>query len=279
VETVNTHAASTAAGPAEMIRSALHNRSLIGRMVWREVIGRYRGSLVGLAWSFITPLMMLAVYTFVFSTIFQIRWQVEHTGRIDFAVVLFTGLIVHGLVAECINRAPALILSNVNFVKRVLFPLEVLPVVALGSALFHACVNVAVIVAVLVVLYGSIPTTAILLPVVLLPLLLGTLGVAWLLSSLGVFVRDVAQMTGTITMALLFLSPVFYPITAVPEEFRVIMSVNPLTYIIEECRSVLLWGELPEWRVWSGYMAAGSLTACVGFWWFQRTRRAFADVL
>jgi len=167
----------------------------------------------------------------------------------------------------------------VNFVKRVVFPLEILPVVAAGAALFHAAVSLAVLLGAVFVATGSIPWTALLFPLVLVPLLMLTLGVAWVLASLGVFMRDVGQVVGLLTTVLLFLSPVFFPITAVPESFRPWMQVNPLTFAIEQSRALLIFGELPAWQDWLVYTAATGVVAWAGYAWFQKTRKGFADVL
>src|SRR6266566_3458295 len=265
--------------PRAMFASLWDNRELIVQLTQREVLSRYRGSVLGLAWSFFNPVLMLVVYTFVFSVIFKARWGPGDESKADFAIVLFAGLIIHGLFAECVNRAPGLILANVNYVKRVVFPLEILPWVAAGSALFHSAVSIAVLLAAqLVVQHARVSTTAS-LPIVLLPLLFATMGLAWFLSSIGVYVRDIGQTIGIITTVLLFLSPVFYPVDALPENYRILLLLNPLTPIIGDARRVLIWGQAPDWI---GLMIDGSasfVVAWLGFWWFQRTRRGFADVV
>lgn len=263
-----------------MATSLWGNRRLIGRLSKREVVGRYRGSIIGLLWSFLNPLFMLVVYTFVFSVVFRARWGAgEDETRIQFAVVLFAGLIVHGLFAEVINRAPNLILSNVNYVKKVLFPLEILPGIAMGAALFHSTISLTVLLAAYTLFYGSLQWTAILIPFVLLPLVILTLGLAWILASLGVFLRDVGQTINIITLVLLFLSPVFYPLTALPNEYQPLIMANPLTFIIEQTREVLIWGRLPNWIGLGVYSIIASIVAWTGFAWFQKTRKGFADVL
>ena len=249
-------------------------------MTRREVVGRYRGSILGLAWSLFNPILMLSVYTFVFSEVFKARWGVGGgEDKASFAVFLFVGMIVHGLFAECVNRAPGLILSNVNYVKKVVFPLEILPLVAMGSALFHAVVSLVVLLGAQLLFNQRFPWTAIFIPVILLPLLLATVGVAWMLSSLGVFVRDITQTTGILTTVLMFLSPVFYPISALPADYQLWLHLNPLTFIIEEARSVLIFGQAPDWLAWGFAVLASLIIAAAGFWWFQKTRKGFADVL
>ncbi len=181
-----------------MLASLWRNRQLIAQMTRREVVGRYKGSVMGLAWSFLNPVFMLAVYTFVFSVVFKARWGVGgDESKTQFAVVLFVGLIVHALFAEVLNRAPGLILSNVNYVKKVVYPLEVLPVIAIGAALFHSIVSLGVLLAAFAAFSGCLHRTAILTPLVLLPLVILTLGIAWMLASLSVFLRDVGQTIGT----------------------------------------------------------------------------------
>jgi lipopolysaccharide transport system permease protein len=249
-------------------------------MTAREVIGRYKGSIMGLAWSFFTPLLMLAVYTFIFSVVFKARWaeggEVSNSG---FAVVMFVGMIVHGLFAEVLNRAPGLILSNVNYVKKVVFPLEILPVIATGTALFHTAISLGVLIGACVIFKGFVHWTAIFVPFVFLPLALLSLGLAWMLASLGVFLRDVGQTIGIITTVMLFLSPVFYPLRAVPETFRPFIMANPLTFIMDQSRRVIVWGYTPDWHGLAIYSAVSTAVAWAGYAWFQKTRKGFADVL
>lgn len=275
---MNPHATASAS-PMGAVRSLWTNRQLIARMGQREIIGRYKGSAMGLAWSFITPLFMLAIYTFVFSVVFQARWGTSEESKTQFAVVLFAGLIVHTLFSDVINRAPQLVLGNVNYVKKVVFPLEILPVVQLLSATFHALVSVAVLIAAQLVFQGSLPITALLLPVVLLPFLLLTLGLAWCLASLGVFVRDVGQTISLVTSVMLFMSPVFFPVQSLPPALQPWMHLNPLTFVIEQVREVVVWGRLPDWQGLAVYSLASIATAWLGFAWFQKTRKGFADVL
>lgn len=271
--------APSAVSPAAAIRSFWLNRNLVYQLTKREVISRYRGSVLGLAWSFFNPLLMLAVYTFVFSTVFNARWGASDGGRADFAIILFVGILVHGIFAECVNRAPGLILANVSYVKRVVFPLETLPWVAMGTAAFHALVTLVVLLIAQLLLRGSIPWQAIYFPIVIFPLILTTMGVAWVLAATGVFVRDIGQVTGVLTTILLFMAPVFYPISALPESFRKWIFLNPLTFVIEQSRAVLIWGVAPDWVGLAKYFVASVLVAWLGFWIFQKMRRGFADVL
>lgn len=267
------------AGPLSLIQSLWHYRQLIAAMTKREVIGRYRGSVMGLAWSFFNPILMLAVYTFVFSEVFQSRWPGQETSKGGFAILLFVGMIVHGLFSECANRSASLIITNGNYVKKVIFPLEILTVVTLGSALFHTCISLIVLLAAQFLLTHELHASAVFFPLVLLPLLIATLGVSWWLAALGVYLRDVGQVIVVLTTVLLFLSPVLYPVAALPEAYQPWLRLNPLTYIIEESRNVLLFGHLPQWDNLALAMLVGIAIAVVGFWFFQKTRKGFADVI
>lgn len=275
---MNPHAARSIS-PLVLLSSLKTNRGLIYNLIKREVIGRYRGSVMGLLWSFFNPVLMLIVYTFVFSVVFKARWAGGTDSRTEFALVLFAGLLVYNLFAECINRAPGLVLGNVNYVKKVVFPLEILPIVAMGSAAFHLLISLFVWLVFYLIFFGIPPTTLALLPVVLIPFFSMILGLSWFLASLGVYLRDVSQIIGVITTALMFLSPIFYPITALPEEYHLIMQMGPLTYIVEQARDVMIWGKGIDWQAWMIYFLLAITSAWLGFAWFQKTRKGFADVL
>lgn len=263
----------------EIIRSVLHHQDLIIQMTKREVIGRYRGSMLGIAWSFFNPLIMLAVYTVVFSTVFQAKWGVGSDSKTEFALVLFVGMIVHGVLAESMNNSPSLMLKNASYVKKVVFPLEILPWVVMGSTLFHALISVVVWLLFYVVVNQTLQWTVVFLPLVLIPLVLFSMGVSWLLASLGVYIRDIGQMMGVLTTVLLFMSPIFYPASMLPEPYQTIIYLNPLTFVIEQARDVLMWGNVPNWSGMAIAYVVSLLVAWLGFFWFQKTRKGFADVL
>ncbi len=265
--------------PKEMVSSLWRHRELIAAMTKREVLGRYRGSVMGLLWSFLNPVFMLAVYTFVFSVVFKARWSGGGESKTEFALVLFSGLIVFNLFAECITRAPGVVLSNVNYVKKVVFPLEILPFVALLSGLFHSAVSLAAWMLAYILLFGIPHLTVIYLPLIILPLIFFIMGLSWVLASLGVYLRDVSQFIGLITTVLMFLSPIFYPATALPENYRHLLFLNPMTPVIEQTRGVLYFGISPNFGILAIYWALASIIAWLGFAWFQRTRKGFADVL
>jgi len=252
---------------------------LIFRMIKREVIGRYRGSFFGLLWSFITPIIMLTIYTFVFSFVFKARWGIGNSDPYEFAVMLFSGLIVFNLFAESITKAPTLILSNVNYVKKVIFPLDILPWVSLGSAVFHAAISFLVLFLFLAVLGHAFTLSMLWLPIVLLPFLFLIMGLSWFLASLGVFVRDIGQIIGMLMTVLMFMCPIFYPLSALPEGIGQYLYLNPLTLIVDQVRTVLIIAGQPDWLKLGYYSLISLFCAWVGWFWFSKTRRGFADVL
>ena len=248
-------------------------------MIERDTRSRYRGSAGGLFWSAINPLLMLAVYTYFFSEVFHARWGDATQLKSDFALILFIGLLLHGLLAESIVRAPMLIVGQSNLVRKVVFPLELLPVVGIGSAFFHFCVGVLIWLVFYMSTHGLPPATALLLPVVVAPLLVMLLGFCWLLSSLGVYLRDVGHVVPFIAVVLMFASPVFYPLSALHEPFLTLVQFSPLTAPIQQARQVLMDGLLPDWWVLARYSIVALAITYAGFAWFQGTRRGFADVL
>lgn len=265
--------------PLEMVASFWRNRALIAALTKREILGRYRGSILGLFWSFFNPLLMLAVYTFVFSVVFNARWSSGSDSKTEFALVMFSGLLVFGLFSECVSRAPGLILSNVNYVKKVVFPLEILPWISMGTALFHAAISLVVWLVFYVVFFGVPHLSIFLLPFVVLPLLIFSMGFSWLLASLGVYLRDISQIIGVVITMLMFLSGIFYSVSTLPEEYQALLNLNPLVPIIEQARDVLIWGRTPDFFLIFAYLTGSLFFAWLGFAWFQRTRKGFSDVL
>jgi lipopolysaccharide transport system permease protein len=261
------------------ITSMVHARELIFALTWREVVGRYRGSFAGLLWSLLHPVFALTLYTFVFGIVFRARWGLQGESAADYALVLFAGLIVHGVLAECINRAPYLILGNPAYVKQVIFPLEILPLVALGSSLIHAVISCLLLLVVWAVVHGGIPFTVLFIPVLLIPLCLIALGLGWFISATAVYFRDLGQIVGFLCSGLLFISPIFYPAQMVPEPFRDLLYLNPLTYVIEHFRGALIHGVLPQAPGYLAFLAVSVAFAVAGYAWFQRIRPGFADSL
>ena len=266
--------------PARIAAHLWKYRDLIRQLTWREVVGRYKGSFIGLGWSFIQPLIMLGVYTFVFSVIFKARWGVEaDEGKGAFALALFMGLITFGIFSEVANSAPSLVLGNVSYVKKVVFPLEILPLVRLFSALINALFSLGVLFVGILIVNHFIHPTALLFPLIWMPMLLFTLGCGYFLASLGVFVRDIGTVVGVVTTMLFFLTPIFYPVSAVPEQFRIVSRMNPLALFVEDARKVVLWGLPPDWSWFIFGMALSGAVFIVGFVWFMKSKKAFADVI
>lgn len=234
---------------------------------------------MGLMWSVLNPLLLLSVYTFVFSVVFKARWGGDDTlSHADFALNVFTGLIFFNLFAECFGRSATLILHHSTYVTKVVFPLEILPWMVLGSALFHFLIGLFILLCFKTYLHGSVPFSLMYLPLLLIPFCLLLMGLMWFLSALGVYLRDIGQLIGLVTTVLMFLSPIFYPVTALPEPYRILFLLNPMTFIIEQAR-ILMGGGMLLWQP-LGIYALFSATICwIGFVWFQKTRKGFADVL
>ncbi|WP_424767319.1 ABC transporter permease [Paenibacillus sp. sgz302251] len=262
-----------------MFLSFFHNRAVLKQFTKREVVGRYKGSHLGLLWTFINPILMLVVYTFVFSEIFNARWGNTEANKVEFALIIFTGLTVFNIFSEVISRAPGLIVGNSNLVTKVVFPLEILPISILGSSLIHACINLSILLTCLITMLGVLQWTLFLLPLVLLPLLLMTIGLSWILASLGVYLRDLSQFVGIVIQAIMLLSPIFYSVNAVPENLKFIYYINPISYVVEDTRRVVIWGQMPQWS-WLGIgTLIGAVVFILGYIWFNKTKSGFSDVL
>lgn len=260
-------------------RALSRHRSLVWELSKREVLGRYRGASFGLAWSVISPFLMLCVYAFAFGTVLKSRWPHDAGGDHSYAVILFVGLILHGFFAECLTRAPTLVVVNPNFVKRVVFPLDVLPWPMLFSALFHALMNIIVLALLMLALEHRLHPTILLLPLIFIPLAVLTLGLAWILASLGVYFRDISQVMPVVATALLFLSSAIVPVSILPPPMQRLFHLNPLTFFIDQARTVALAGGMPNWWELALVTLAALLVAWLGHAWFMATQRGFADVL
>jgi lipopolysaccharide transport system permease protein len=268
------------ANPIRMFRRLWAQRELIYQFTKRDVQQRYRGSYLGVVWSFATPLALLLVYTFVFSVVFQARWDASVTGsHAEFALALFAGLIAFNIFSETIMAAPGLIVSNPNYVKKVVFPLEILAVSKIGSAVVNSGFSLAILLIGTAVITFSLPWTLILLPLMYVPLLLLCLGLSWFLASLGVFIRDIGPLLAVILQMLFFLTPIFYPISALPPRFQIVLMLNPLTFIVNHFRRVILWGQLPDWGEYALITLATLVVCLLGYIWFMKSKKTFADVI
>lgn len=261
-----------------MIKLIFTHRSLVWELIKREFSGRYQGSFGGLVWSFIHPLFLLTVYTIAFGVILKAKWGFSGSTT-DYALMLFAGLIVFNAFSEVLSKSPTLITSNPNFVKKVVFPLELLPVITVATALIHAMIGLFVWVIAYTLLMGVPRPTLLLFPLVLVCFVPVLLGVSWLLSSAGVIVRDISQLTGMMNHALLFLTPIFYSIDAAPPLLQYLLMINPLTFIVEQFRLVLFYGQMPVMKALAIYFLLASFFAWISYAFFKRLRPTFADMV
>lgn len=265
--------------PGQPFAALTRHRSLVLQLARREVLGRYRGATFGMLWSLISPILMLGIYTLAFGYILKSRWPGSSGSTEDFVLILFCGLILHGFFAECMTTAPRLIIANVNYVKRVVFPLDALVWSMVFSALFHLSMNVVVLLALKAGLHGELPWTALLLPLVLLPLVVLSAAVSLLASALGVYIRDIGQFVGVLATAMLFLSSAIVPVQAIPAEYKWVFLANPLTEVIDQAREVVIWGRTPDWASLGLHTLIYLVLLVLASLAFNRMRRGFADVL
>lgn len=260
--------------------NAWKSRTLIWQLLRREIYSRYRGSVLGLLWSLGTPLIMLGIYTFVFQFIFKSRWA-DGAGEttLNFAIVLFLGLTIHAVIGEVLTKSPTLITSNPNFVKKIVFPLELLSYVTLLNAIVTFLISFGLLLIFIFIELQRIPLTALLFPLVLLPYFVLLLGLSWFMAALGVYLRDIQQLVGTLSTLLLFLSPIFYSINILPENLQSLIFLNPLSFIVESARAVLIYGKLPDFIGLGIYSLVALVIALLGYRFFQKVRPGFADVL
>jgi len=255
---------------------------MIARLARRQVESKYRGAMLGMSWAVFEPLVQLAIYAFVFSFVFRARWgtgMAEDASRGEFALFLFSGLTIYAIFADAVNESPRSVLSAEQYVKQMAFPSEILAWVSLAAALFKFMINVALLMTFYRLTLGHPPITVLLLPVVILPVLLLTLGVSWLFGSLGVYLRDIGQLVGLLTTLVLFLSPIFYPASMIPDRYRSIYLMNPFARVLEASKQVIFEGHLPNLAWLLGLIALGWVAAWLGHIWFVRTKAGFADVL
>ncbi len=277
---INSYEVNVMINISNVLGSFCKHKNLIYQLSKRDILSRYRGSIAGVAWSVITPILMLVLYTFVFSYVFTARWgEAPELPREMYALVLYAGMILHTLFSDCLNRAPALMQNNTSYVKKVVFPLEALTWVTLFSALFQAIIGFLLLIIANLIITGGVNYTVLVLPVLLIPFIFTIIGVCWVITAIGVYFRDIAHLTSILTTVLMFASPIFYPVSILPEKFRIFMYINPLTYFIEEFRNALIWGVLPDFKHYIIVLTLSIFIAGLGYVFFQRTRKGFADVL
>jgi lipopolysaccharide transport system permease protein len=254
------------------------NRLLILRLAGRELSAKWRGTMLGVFWSLAAPLLTFGVYGFAFGVIFHGRWSGDLSNG-NYALILFSGVVTFSIFSETVNRAPGLILENVSYVKKVIFPLEILPIVTLLVSIVNASFGFVILLVAEVIIQGYLPWTVLLVPFILLPFSLIILGLSWLLASLGVFIRDVKNLVTVVTSLLMFMTPIFYPLSSVPEKYRWVIAGNPLTPTLDQMRDALFSGGIPDIESYAISCGLALISASVGYYWFMRTRKAFADVL
>jgi len=265
--------------PLSFVATGWQHKELILQLAWRRIEGRYRGSMLGLSWALLEPLAMLAIYTFVFSFVFRARWGALPGEHGEFALFLFSGLTIYAVFSEAVNDAPQSILSSEVYVKQHVFPTETLAWVSMVAGLFRFAVSSTLLVIFYLATQGNLPVAALFMPLIMLPVMLLTLGVTWFLSSLGVFLRDLGQFVGLATTGLLFLSPIFYPASTIPERFHDLYFLNPFAGILEMSKRSLFQGLAPDPGEFAILVGVGWAIAWAGHGWFVRTKASFADAL
>jgi len=264
-----------------MARNLWRHRELIWQFTRRQVVQRYKGSYMGLLWSFITPLALLLVYTCAFSVILKVSWGRGEVpgGHVNYAIMLFAGFVAFNVFSESILSAPHLIVNNPNLVKRVVFPMETLPVDAVGAAFVNSLFGLVILLIGVIAVQGYIPWTIIFLPLIYLPLLLLSAGFTWFFTSLGVFIRDVGHLLAVLIQMLFFLTPIIYPLSSVPESIRFLLYLNPLSFIVNHFRRVIIFGQMPDWGQYSMLTLLAGLVCVLGYIWFMKSKKTFADVV
>lgn len=266
----------TMLSPWAIIRSLWAHQYILGQLIKRDVLLRYRGAMFGVLWIFLSPLLMLAIFAFVFGHIFQARWPHQDSG-IPFWLMLYSGLIAFNVFAETVSRSTMAVRGSPSYVKKIIFPLEILPMVPLGAALVHMAFNFMILVGALTLL-GKLHASTLLMPVLMLPLIFFALGFAWFLAAWGVFIKDMSQIVPLMVQMLLFLSPVFYPVQAVPERLQPLYLYNPLGAVIESCRNAIN-AQPVDWTVWGWVLVLSIAAMSLSYAFFQHCREEFADVL
>ena len=267
--------------PLLSIQLIMRHHDLLSQLLRRNLATRYRGSVLGLVWSFAHPLMMLAVYTFVFGIVFKSRWGIDtlNDNPASFPLIMFCGMAVFNVFSESVNSSAGLIVGNPSYVKKVIFPLELLPICNVLTSLIFGLAWFALLMVGSGLFLHQFSWTMLLLPITLVPLLLISCGVSFLVASLGVYLRDIQQLVSIITQILFFMTPIFYPISIVPEKLRWILELNPLSAVVDETRKIFLYGQLPNWWTCLGIFILSCIIFQLGFAWFAKTKKGFADIL
>lgn len=262
-----------------LLNSTRTNRFVLSQLTRAEILTRYRGSVLGLAWSILNPLFLLVVYSVVFDFLLRVRWAVKTPEETPYALALFAGILIHAFFSDCLVQSTTAISKNANFVKKIVFPLEVLPIVTVTSAVFNLLLSIVIFLLAILFFGSDLHITLLLTPIVLLPFVIFVLGMSYILSAVGVYIKDISQVAGMLSMMFLFLSPVLYPLSVLPENIQTIAMLNPLSFIIEQLRAVALKGDMLDWQGYFVYLSVSLLFLSLGYAIFQRTRKGFADAI
>lgn len=262
-----------------MIRTIIKNRYLLGQLTKKDIELKYKDSVLGMLWSVIVPILMIVIYTFVFSVVFRPQWISDTGSKFEFSLIMYCGLVAFNMLSDVMARSSGLIAANANYVKKVIFPLELLSVVITLTALFNSFISLIVLVIAKFILTHTVSVTLPLVVVVYIPLVIFTVGVSLMLSAMSVYLKDIASVISVVITVLMYVSPVFFSLESVPESYRIICEINPMTYMIENFRNVVLYGTMPNWL----YLVISFVIAIVMAWLggtiFRRAKEGFADVL
>lgn len=261
------------------LRIAFDSREIVYTLARQRLVRRFRGSILGVVWLLLAPAITLALYTLVFGVMLKSRWRVEDDGTAEYALMLYLGLCLFWFFSEILNEAPSLILNHATYVKKVVFPTECLLWVLVAHGLFLSALRVAIFLAACLWMQGSLPPTALALPLVWIPLSLYAAGIGWLLASVGAVLRDVGEIVALALMGLFFMSPVLYPIEMIPSSVHWLVAINPLTIPVEQARELAYFGTVPDPMEWLIQLGASLLVARLGLWLFNRSKRVFGDVV
>lgn len=261
------------------VASLLQNWELFRRLLTRDIQSSVRGSVLGTAWIVVIPLVLVAIYTFVFGVVLNSVWASETRSKLEVPLIYFTGLMIFSFFMEVITRAPEYIRQNKTYVTKMIFPIEILDWVLVGTAAFKLVISFSLLVVFMVLLTGRIPAGILLVPLLILPFILLIVGLAWIISALGTFVRDFNHAVAALGPVFMFISPIFYSVEQVPEDFRFIYLINPLTFVLENMRGLLFFDGSISWAAYAVYWLVAALVFVGGFFFFERARPGFADVI
>ncbi|MGL5485026.1 MAG: ABC transporter permease [Shewanella sp.] len=256
-----------------------NKRDLLSHLIYRDVSNRYKGSFLGGLWSLLNPLLLLVVYTFVFSVVLKSKWGLPGEGKLDFAIVLFCGMILFNAYADATNRSPSLILDNKNYVKKVVFPLEIIPLIPVFSSFFTGLISLALLIIIICLVHGMPGIDTFLTPLLWIPLFMMTVGMSLIISSLGVYIRDLSQVVSLLNMVLMFLSPIFFPIEKIPEALRSFVSLNPLADLVTQTRGILIFHQSFDWFGFGKSLGISMIIFCIGIAVFSSLKKGFSDVI